>query len=248
MLKNQMLLIQSRTEFYMLFGVTVLYFNDKWSPLFLQNYIFRALYNFVSSRIAGICFRQFSPSWKQRTHDIRVSNHWGNGWTCRDIKNIYLASFKTPTTHVIRFGETPTTHVIRFGWTPMTHIIWKLSAPTTHRKIYRLPSSPPRYFFWNSLDALLQFCLKFEPWKLPKATRHPMICDVINDVKLFLTVYHRIYCRNFFMLSNQTSHYKIRFRSVAVFLESTLIANNANPDQTAQMYLTFTICYTNSNS
>ena len=30
------------------------------------------------------------------------------------------------------------------------------------------------------------------------ATRHPTKCDVINDVKLFPTVYRRIYCRNFF--------------------------------------------------
>ena len=43
MLKNQMVLIQSRTEFYMLFVVTVLMFNDKWSPFFLilQNYIYQ---------------------------------------------------------------------------------------------------------------------------------------------------------------------------------------------------------------
>ena len=31
-----------------------------------------------------------------------------------------------------------------------------------------------------------------------KAARHPTICDVINDVKLFPTVYCRIYCRKFF--------------------------------------------------
>ena len=42
MLKNQMVLIQSRTEFYMLFVVTVLMFNDK-SIFFLilQNYIYQ---------------------------------------------------------------------------------------------------------------------------------------------------------------------------------------------------------------
>ena len=43
-----------------------------------------------------------------------------------------------------------TNHVIRFGRTPMTHIIWKLSGPTTHRKIYHVPSSPQVFFFWNS--------------------------------------------------------------------------------------------------
>ena len=32
--------------------------------------------------------------------------------------------------------------------------------------------------------------------------------DVINDVKLFPTVYRLIYCHKFLTLSNQTSHYK----------------------------------------
>ena len=36
MMKYQMVLIQSRTEFYMLFVVTVLLFNDKWSLLFFN--------------------------------------------------------------------------------------------------------------------------------------------------------------------------------------------------------------------
>ena len=41
-----------------------------------------------------------------------------------------------------------------------------------------------------------------------KAACHLTKCDVINDVKLFPTVYHRIYCRKFLTLSNQTSRYK----------------------------------------
>ena len=57
--------------------------------------------------------------------------------------------------------------------------------------------------------ALLSFCLKLECCKPRIAARHPMKCDVINDVKLFPTVYRRIYCRNLFTLSNQTLHYKI---------------------------------------
>ena len=43
-----------------------------------------------------------------------------------------------------------------------------------------------------------------------QAARHPTICDVINDVKLFPTVYLRIYCLKFLMLSNQSSRYKIK--------------------------------------
>ena len=52
-------------------------------------------------------------------------------------------------------------------------------------------------------NALLQFRLKLERCKPHNAARHAMKCDVINDVKLFPTVYRRIYCRKFLMLSNQ---------------------------------------------
>ena len=44
--------------------------------------------------------------------------------------------------------------------------------------------------------------------KLHKCVHYQIECDVINDVELFSTVYHRIYCRKFFTLSDQTSHYK----------------------------------------
>ena len=52
-------------------------------------------------------------------------------------------------------------------------------------------------------NALLLFRLELERWKTHIATRHPTRCDVINDVKLFRTVYRRIYCRKFLTLSNQ---------------------------------------------
>ena len=58
---------------------------------------------------------------------------------------------------------------------------------------------PPGYYHSNALP---QFHLKLELCKLN--TR----CDVIKDVKLFLIIYCRIYCRKFLTLSNQTSHYK----------------------------------------
>ena len=57
-------------------------------------------------------------------------------------------------------------------------------------------------------NALLQFPLELKHCKPHKAARHPTICDVIDDVKLFPTVYRRIYCRKFLTLSNQTSRYK----------------------------------------
>ena len=43
-----------------------------------------------------------------------------------------------------------------------------------------------------------------------KAARSPTKCDVINDVKVFPTVYRRIYCRKFLTLSNQKSRYKTK--------------------------------------
>ena len=57
-------------------------------------------------------------------------------------------------------------------------------------------------------NALLQFRLKLKRCKPHKAARSPTICDEVNDVNLFPTVYHRIYCRKFLTLSNQTPRYK----------------------------------------
>ena len=54
------------------------------------------------------------------------------------------------------------------------------------------------------IPILMHFC-SCKPYK---ASRHPMKCGVINDIKLFATVYCRIYCRKFLTLSNQTSNYK----------------------------------------
>ena len=60
-------------------------------------------------------------------------------------------------------------------------------------------------------DALLQFELKLERCRLHKAACHPTKCDVINDVKLFRTVYSRIFSCTFMTLSNQTSRYKLKY-------------------------------------
>ena len=47
-------------------------------------------------------------------------------------------------------------------------------------------------FGYPHSNALLQFCIEMERCKPHKAARHPTKCDVINDVKLFRTVYRRI--------------------------------------------------------
>ena len=65
----------------------------------------------------------------------------------------------------------------------------------------------------NMVPILMHLCSFISNWsvcKLHKAARHPMKCDIIYDIKLFRTVYRRIYCRKFFMLSNQTLCYKIK--------------------------------------
>ena len=43
-----------------------------------------------------------------------------------------------------------------------------------------------------------------------RAARNPWKCDMIIDVKLFLTVYLRIYLSNFLTLSNQMLRNKIK--------------------------------------
>ena len=59
-----------------------------------------------------------------------------------------------------------------------------------------IPNENFEYGYPHS-NAFLQFRLKLERCKPHKVARHPTKCDVIDDVKLFLTVYRRIYCRKF---------------------------------------------------
>ena len=73
-------------------------------------------------------------------------------------------------------------------------------------------------------NAFLLFTLKFERCKLHRVARHQTECDVINDDKLFLTVYHRIYCRKFLTLFNQTSCYKIK--CIRIFSNSLFASCN----------------------
>ena len=78
-----------------------------------------------------------------------------------------------------------------------------------HIRQYTSPNENFEYGYPHS-NVLLKFCLEFGALEAHKAARHPTRCDIINDVKLFPTVYHRIYCRKFLTLSNQTSRYKIK--------------------------------------
>ena len=44
-----------------------------------------------------------------------------------------------------------------------------------------------------------------------EAARHPTKCDVISDIKLFSTVYQRIYFCKYLTLSKQMSRYKFKY-------------------------------------
>ena len=79
----------------------------------------------------------------------------------------------------------------------------------TYIRRYTSPNENFEYSYPHS-NALLQFELKLERCKSHKAACHPTKCDVINDVKLFPTVYRRIYWRKFLTLSNRTSRYKLK--------------------------------------
>ena len=71
-------------------------------------------------------------------------------------------------------------------------------------------TSPNQNFEYGypHFNVLLQSHLKLERCKQHKAAGRPAKYDVINDIKLFPTVYRRIFCRKFLTLSNQTLRYK----------------------------------------
>ena len=75
------------------------------------------------------------------------------------------------------------------------------------RTFIRRYTSPNENFEYSypHFNALLHFRIKMERCRPHKAAHHPTKCDVINDVKIFPTVYRRIYCRKFITLSIQTS-------------------------------------------
>ena len=79
---------------------------------------------------------------------------------------------------------------IYFSFTGMYKRSRKTWFPTVYPTISPNENFECGYPYSNSL---LQFCLTLECCKLHKATRHPTKCDVINDVKLFVTVYSRIF-------------------------------------------------------
>ena len=66
------------------------------------------------------------------------------------------------------------------------------------------------------IPILMHFDLKLERCKPHKAALHPKKGDIIDDVKLFPTVYCRIYCRKFLTLSNPTPRYRSKYIRIDV--------------------------------
>ena len=81
---------------------------------------------------------------------------------------------------------------------------------------------PPIIKILNMVIPILMFPLKLKHCKSHKAARHPTECYLINDFKLFPTVYHRIYHCKFLTLSNQTSRYKSKCIRMAILSESDM--------------------------
>ena len=76
---------------------------------------------------------------------------------------------------------------------------------------------PPMNILNMVIPILMRFSSLFSNWsfasrrKPHKGICHQVKCDMINDVKLFPTVYRRIYSRKFLTLSNQMSRYKRKY-------------------------------------
>ena len=87
---------------------------------------------------------------------------------------------------------------------------------------------------------ILQFRLKLKRCKPHNAARHSTKCGVINDVKLFPTVYRRIYWRKFLTFPNQKSRYKskcIRIRSYCAFTSIKTLLRSYRFQQCSQCVL-----------
>ena len=67
---------------------------------------------------------------------------------------------------------------------------------------------PPQMKILNMVIPILMHFCSFVSNCSCASRIQPMKRDIIDDVKLYLTVYHRIYCRKFLTLSNQTSRNK----------------------------------------
>ena len=100
---------------------------------------------------------------------------------------------------------------------------------------YTSPNDNFEYGYPHS-NVLLQSLLKLKRCKPHRGICPPTKCDVINDVKLFLTVY----CRKFMMLSNQKSHYKSKcIRILIIFLPISLSMSFVNAKELSYICISY---------
>ena len=95
---------------------------------------------------------------------------------------------------------------------------------TVGNLVLRRSVIPPKIKVLNKVIPILMcfYCL-ISNWSIASRTKgvhHQMKCDAINDFKLFLTVYCRIYCRKY-LTSNQTPRYKSK--CIYIFAHSSHI-------------------------
>ena len=72
---------------------------------------------------------------------------------------------------------------------------------------------PPQMKIFNMvIPILMHFCSFASNWSVASRIKLHVIQrnEIIIDVKLFPTVFRRIYCRKFLRLSDQTSRYKTK--------------------------------------
>ena len=75
---------------------------------------------------------------------------------------------------------------------------------------------PPQMKILNMvIPILMHYCSFVSNWSVTSGIKRrdsecPTKCDVINNVKLFPTLYRRIYSRKFLRLSSQISFYKFK--------------------------------------
>ena len=112
-----------------------------------------------------------------------------------DMKNTYLV-FSIYTVVNLLFRRC-TSRAVKHAW--FSNIYLKINLP---KRIFLIWLS--RFWCTSAVFTPMEHC------KQHKDEFHLLKCGVINDIKLFGTVYCRIYCCKCLTLSNQTLHFKIK--------------------------------------
>ena len=82
-------------------------------------------------------------------------------------------------------------------------------------------------FGYPRSNALLQFLLKLKRCKLHKAKRHPIICDLINDIKIFSDSISQDILWQIFDVIQSDAHYKSKCIRIS-YVPYAIILPNRN--------------------